>query len=90
MSYGYCAECDAELELDEPPNCYFTGQTRSCGDCYDPRTKTRLHCFAPRLCEQCELDASEHDWRTCTCADCADERALQRGRQVHGEAVESL
>lgn len=53
----YCAECDAELEPDEPPTCYFTGLTHSCGDCRDPRTNKPPYpggCFRPLLCDDCK------------------------------------
>ena len=54
-----CAECDAELEPDEPQTCYFTGRG-PCGDCRDPRTNQPPYpggCFHPVLCDDC-LDAA--------------------------------
>ncbi len=47
-----CKECDAEVELDEPQQCYFTGRG-PCGDCRDPRTNQSMNCFHPVLCEDC-------------------------------------
>lgn len=51
-----CVECDTEVELDEPRQCYFTGRG-PCGDCRDPRTNRPMNCFAPVLCEEHYVDA---------------------------------
>ena len=54
-----CAECDREIEIDEPNNCYYTGQTSPCGDCRDPKTNKPpmgRECFAPYLCKECSLE----------------------------------
>lgn len=48
-----CGECDAELEIDEPQTCYFTG-AGPCGDCRNPRTNQPMNCFRPMLCELCD------------------------------------
>ena len=51
-----CSECDAEVELDEPQQCYFTGRG-PCGDCRDPRTNKPMNCFHPVLCDDCLAEA---------------------------------
>ena len=49
----YCAECDAEVEVDEPDTCYYTGRG-PCGDCRNPKTNQPLNCFTPTLCDNCK------------------------------------
>lgn len=51
-----CTECDAEVKLDEPQTCYFTGRG-PCGDCRDPQTGQPPYaggCFKPLLCDDCK------------------------------------
>lgn len=79
----YCAMCDNELPApDEPDTCYYTGRG-PCGGC-------DKQCFdtGEKLCVDCRH--VEHDWRVCVCSDCADERQLQRGKQVYGEEMDTL
>jgi hypothetical protein len=50
-----CSTCDAEVELDEPQQCYYTGQ-RPCGDC-------QMNCFGPVICPDCENRAKRRATR---------------------------
>ena len=51
-----CAECDREIEIDEPNTCYYSGLTSPCGDCRDPKTNKppmKGGCFRPMKCVEC-------------------------------------
>jgi hypothetical protein len=76
-----CAECDAELELDEPQTCYFTGRG-PCGDCRDPRTNQPMNCFHPVTCEDCQRRADRRARRRQQVADLLSTREYTERRKA--------
>jgi len=84
-STEYCSECDEEVEVDEPSGlCYYTGRPH--GAFGSPPGPCDCGAVQGVLCDDCK----EHDWRTCDCRDCADERCLQEGKAANPEKYESL
>lgn len=72
-----CKECDAEIELDEPQQCYYTGRG-NCGDC-------DMNCFHPILCDDCKAETvqlpSRRERRRQAIADMFETRAYTAERK---------
>lgn len=74
-----CHECDNVLDIDgDDGACNYTGGSCPPGGC---------DCGAAHtvLCDDCQ-PAEAHDWTTCGCADCSDERAIRTAEHNHPEA----